>query len=266
MVLYSDLRPLAFLLVLFYFPHNGASDRGALAQQPMELIGEGSHRTLVYHLSFLSDLARERCMGELPMEKHAMRDQDHEPAASFSFTMLQRLPIELFVDPNELSDIERRMSSAEHESGGVIGRVSFNLVISPSSVDLELPSPALNETIALLLRFKSADLAHLSLPLLQIPLHARYPSPQQCHHRSLISGWFASSHVCVVVDPPSMWVGCRGGQIEVDWKEEGVDWLIPAGCLDHEPLVSWGTLIVSIVTASSIAWSVKNGPVKMPYS
>ena len=62
----------------------------------------------------------------------------------------------------------------------------------------------------------------------------------------------------MIIEPPSLLLDCNGDQVEVQ-VDNGQDklgqvaWLIPAGCLEHEAFVAWGTLIASIGAALSIA-------------
>lgn len=262
------ISPLVILAVLL--AHGTSAELG---RKGAVLLGEGSHRTLVYPPALLSSLvhaADERCgVGRTIRGEGAMRP----------LTLLQRLPIELFVDPHELQSIQRSKLS----SGW---KVEFILEPS-SSIDIELPSFAINESMAVLIRIKisthgdpQAGIGGLTLPpphswatppLLKVhlPLHARYPPPQHCSHTSNRSsiGWsrLMSSHVRVVIQPPSLLIDCNGsgeksqvalenGSRDDDDEQGELEWMIPAGCLEHQELVAWGILVSSIAAGSSIAW------------
>jgi hypothetical protein len=66
-----------------------------------------------------------------------------------------------------------------------------------------------------------------------------------------------AGHVQVVVPQPWMLLDCRpaGGQLQIlqplpqqqqqQQQQEVLLWSVPAGNLDHEQLVSWGTLLVA---------------------
>lgn len=122
----------------------------------------------------------------------------------------------------------------------------------------------------------------IALPLLQavpscttsaelaIPLHARYPHPQQReqHGQQAGSWWGAALAVPVITEllPPLVLVQCPGGragqdkeaaqwqlaQLAVEPLPQPVRWDRPAGNLQHGPLVAGGTAAALVLGAVAV--------------
>lgn len=115
---------------------------------------------------------------------------------------------------------------------------------------------------------------------LAVPLHARYPHPQQGQQPQQAGSWWqAALAVPVVTDlsPPLVLVQCPGGsasdakaggqwqlaQLAAEALPQPVRWDRPAGNLRHGPLVASGTAAALLLGVVAVLWALC-GPSEQP--
>mmetsp|Transcript_31184 Transcript_31184/g.79497 ORF Transcript_31184/g.79497 Transcript_31184/m.79497 type:complete len:285 (-) Transcript_31184:30-884(-) len=212
------------------FGMQAAASQGSL-HLSRRLNGAGFHQTLDYELRLQQISSKLGC-------------------SLSQVVLVQPLPVEVFADPYQLS----QLAPLTRLNTSVQGRV-----------DLESPAPVCRPT-TLSIQLPKAQLSEQQLHV-QVPLHARYPSTVARSGEgvagSLAKGaWWsglASGMAEVIFPAPVLLVECASGRQGQDqavesWHElrateqAGLVWRVPAGAQDQAEDVNLGT-VVSVVVA-----------------
>ncbi|KAL6756959.1 hypothetical protein V8C86DRAFT_2638114 [Haematococcus lacustris] len=215
------------------------------------LLGKGFHRSLIFSLD---RQAAEVTVGCTPSQ----------------FLIRQPLPRQLFADPHQLEHINR-------------AAVGWELrVLGP--VELELPATVCEPTmLAVWLRFNTTHASNqqrtgkkgmgssdpATAEEVEVPLHARYPHPQQDPCGQTPSPWLSAllaGSEDVQLPPAALLVACpehsgSGEVTEVKWQalepsaqgsRSSLIWSIPAGGVWHADLVSIVNLMAVILSCAAV--------------
>lgn len=161
--------------------------------------------------------------------------------------LLQCLPPALFVDPYELQRPQLQQ-----------GDQSFHLF---GKVDLESPEVAAEPTAVLVeLHRQPAQLLTASVTL---PVHVKYPAAYPVAPTELWWQWFISGYADIPVPQPQWFArwdeGCgvgpegSGGWWQLEGDKQGLVVRVPAGNVRHLAVVSWVTLLFSLVCCAAVA-------------
>jgi len=197
----------------------------------LELSGKGAHRHLHYDLRLVS--------------------RSHSITTPTRFTIIQYLPAAIFADIYEL---DNNASVQQGPPVILIGRLdleSTEQYTTPTTLIIHLPPPpSLPQTSTITISTT-------------IPLHARYPIPQQHTTTTNDRGlpWWSSVPVNITIPPPSLllvnYPNDDDGDDDDTWtsidldttNSNGLVWTIPAGNIAHAKMVTTVTAVSIILGA-----------------
>lgn len=231
---------------------------GASASLEMSLRGSGAHRELIYRLAIACPTAHPS-RGSSASSAAVKGSSASVPSPPVRAALLQPLPAGVFADIYQLDNAAALGQGPPVQLFGHVDVESIERYSKPTVLAVLCGGSAAMAT----------DQATPSCPAgteLTVPLHARYPHPQQRQQVQQADSWWQTAlsvPVTTELAPPLVLVQCpssasgsgeqeqwQAAELEAAQLQRSVLWERPAGNLRHGTLVAGGTaaaLVLGVV-------------------